>query len=209
MTKSTESAPVEVTLLPCPFCGVPLSIRCGVNPYGRCDTSGCWVHECKIIVPLHDPSQVAAWNTRAQSEAPLRAEVERLREALDPFAVIGRAIKAPPALLDELEAHRLATLTPVSEPAIPVGMVPWHGGDCAPEDWDGGPVMFRGGETSNDTGPWHWAHAHQRSDIIAYTPKVAEPATAASGGDADPSNLRKAQSASSGDADAGLREALK
>lgn len=31
---------------------------------------------------------------RAQSEAPLRAEVERLREALEPFAVIGRAIKA-------------------------------------------------------------------------------------------------------------------
>lgn len=51
-------------LKPCPFCGHPPSRRTGVNPYGRCDTEGCWAHERKITIPFDDHNQVRAWNTR-------------------------------------------------------------------------------------------------------------------------------------------------
>lgn len=52
-------------LKPCPFCGVSLYIRGGVNPYGRCDTPGCWTQKRGVTIPLDDPSQVEQWNTRA------------------------------------------------------------------------------------------------------------------------------------------------
>lgn len=79
------------------------------------------------------------------------------------------------------------------------GMVPWRGGDCAPEDWDGGDVLLDWGDDSNSTRRYtvckaediDWNTDSWRSDldqaryaiIIAYTPKatVAE-ATAAFAG---------------------------
>ena len=48
----------------CPFCAKPLTIRNGVNPYGRCDTEGCWMAEAKIGISCDDPKQVERWNTR-------------------------------------------------------------------------------------------------------------------------------------------------
>lgn len=65
-------------------------------------------------------------------------------------------------------------------PAIPAGMVPWHGGDAAPEDWDGGQVQFRVGKLSQQSHnwAWFWGDPHDDYDIIAYTP-VARPAATA------------------------------
>lgn len=48
----------------CPFCAKPLTVRNGVNPYGRCDTEGCWMAEAKIGISCDDPKQVERWNTR-------------------------------------------------------------------------------------------------------------------------------------------------
>ncbi|WP_226018468.1 hypothetical protein [Novosphingobium sp. FKTRR1] len=57
----------EATLKPCPFCGSALGIRRSVNPYGRCNTDGCWMHDRKIIVPIDDGMQIEQWNTRDQA----------------------------------------------------------------------------------------------------------------------------------------------
>src|SRR5688572_3988981 len=35
---------------PCPFCGKALSLRGGVNPYGVCDTQGCWMNDRALAV---------------------------------------------------------------------------------------------------------------------------------------------------------------
>lgn len=59
----------EIALKACPFCGDSLYIRRGANPYGRCETRGCWMHERRVAVPLHDPVQVAAWNNRVWTAA--------------------------------------------------------------------------------------------------------------------------------------------
>lgn len=48
----------------CPFCAKPLTVRNGVNSYGRCDTEGCWMAEAKIGISCDDPKQVDRWNTR-------------------------------------------------------------------------------------------------------------------------------------------------
>lgn len=57
-------------LAPCPFCGEPLFIRRGVNPYGRCESTGCWMRERKLTVPLQDEDQVRGWNTRTYCAPP-------------------------------------------------------------------------------------------------------------------------------------------
>jgi hypothetical protein len=68
-------------LADCPFCGAPLTLGGGVNPWGRCDTPECWMNERKLVIPLDEPTQITAWNTRAfpslQDEDDL---VRRLRE---------------------------------------------------------------------------------------------------------------------------------
>lgn len=91
MTKTTESAPVEVTQ-------GDREAAADLIEWQR----GPYIRSRRLNVPdeiragLRDRSGTvqAFARHRAQSEAPLRAEVERLREALEPFAVIGRAIKA-------------------------------------------------------------------------------------------------------------------
>lgn len=63
--------------------------------------------------------------------------------------------------------------TSTGEREIPAGMKPWHGGDSAPEDWDGGPgVYFRNGRVSAERRGWNWTHVGTGSDIIAYTPRA-------------------------------------
>lgn len=49
---------VQGELKACPFCTKPLTIRGGRNPYGRCDTDGCWMNARMIVVVMHDPAQV-------------------------------------------------------------------------------------------------------------------------------------------------------
>lgn len=66
----------------CPFCGVELFIRTGVNAYGRCETAGCWTHERKATVPLWDLDQVEAWNTRPEPSGEPGGEVILAARAL-------------------------------------------------------------------------------------------------------------------------------
>jgi len=73
---------------------------------------------------------------------------------------------------------------------VPDGMKPWAGGDVAPVDWNGGPVLLRNGSTmfpsnvslayhANGTNRWN----HQREnrnpdwDIIAYSAALTPDAT--------------------------------
>ncbi len=58
---------------------------------------------------------------------------------------------------------------------IPAGMVPWHGGDAAPADWDGGPVLWSKGPMCKPGGflSWRYCGTPGVPNIIAYTPKPA------------------------------------
>lgn len=72
-------------------------------------------------------------------------------------------------------AINAATRTP--PPIIPAGMVAWHGGDSAPEDWDReGRIFTRSGATVTRPKPAYteWRHGIC-DDIIAYTPLAAAP----------------------------------
>lgn len=59
---------------------------------------------------------------------------------------------------------------------IPANMKPWSGGDSAPEDWDGGPVLLRGRVKPYVQPPgaealdWGRSDVDAESDILAYTP---------------------------------------
>lgn len=69
----------------CPFCAKPLTIRNGVNPYGRCDTEGCWMAEAKIGISCDDPKQVERWNTRpapAATDTGLETVAENLARTI-------------------------------------------------------------------------------------------------------------------------------
>lgn len=64
------------------------------------------------------------------------------------------------------------------EVVIPAGMVAWHGGDSAPADWDGGPVLGDDGDLyeADEDGGLDWRHGLSARDIgadlIAYTPRT-------------------------------------
>ncbi len=76
------------------------------------------------------------------------------------------------------ERAALPPSSPATAADIPEGMVPWHGGDSEPDDWDGGPVLWRNCAIApplRQDGPVRWAHTDPYSrghdfDIIAYTP---------------------------------------
>ncbi|HEX8555246.1 MAG TPA: hypothetical protein VF695_11110 [Sphingomonas sp.] len=76
---------------------------------------------------------------------------------------------------DRCAGEREATSEPTpvtSDTAIPAGMVPWHGGDAAPADWDRrSPVLYRDGRFGDYYGVEGFAHKGDETDIIAYTPK--------------------------------------
>jgi hypothetical protein len=64
-TKPNEPEALE----PCPFCGAPLFFNGNkMNPYGRCETEGCWMHDRKCTVPTDDPWQVGQWNRRVHAQ---------------------------------------------------------------------------------------------------------------------------------------------
>jgi hypothetical protein len=122
------------------------------------------------------------WAAFASTEA--NAEVERLREALIAMGrmipgvmVSDRASNDFLTKLPEEMAHyhlRRAALAQADQPsaaAIPAGMVPWHGGDGAPDDWDGGNCLTRQGELVLPLTDFRWLQGPAlSSDIIAYTP---------------------------------------
>lgn len=69
-------------------------------------------------------------------------------------------------------------LGPEPEAVVPAGMVPWHGGDSAPADYDGGPFLRRNRAMftpSNGFSAGYWGHCGSGRDIVAYTPKQATP----------------------------------
>jgi hypothetical protein len=80
----------EAVLLPCPFCGNP--------PKSGDSTYGYWLIFCsdennclaQPSVELKTEAEaIAAWNTRAQTDATIEAqaaEIERLRDALEYYA---------------------------------------------------------------------------------------------------------------------------
>lgn len=77
----------------------------------------------------------------------------------------GRTPLLPPAdhiayqVLDHNEAHGTS-------------FVPWYGGDSAPEDWDGGLVLWREGRSSLGAANWRVGQgtdSPKGSDIIGYT----------------------------------------
>lgn len=58
----------------------------------------------------------------------------------------------------------------MTDDAIPAGMVAWAGGDAAPADWDGGPVLRRHGGMSLPNGQFAWSsNGGGQGNIIAYT----------------------------------------
>lgn len=78
----------------------------------------------------------------------------------------------PEAHADPCTCGRLATA------ANPEGMKAWSGGDTAPADWDGGPVLLRNGYRGVAR---HWGRGTPSpigyegdNDIIAYTPQTSD-----------------------------------
>ena len=61
-------------------------------------------------------------------------------------------------------------MRPVDRVEIPAGMVEWHGGEAAPDDWDRKGVLVRCGELVAHVSDW--SHYGLWNDIIAYTPRT-------------------------------------
>lgn len=116
---------------------------------------------------------------------PVAGSVEIMREALEWYAEhvagcrkIGRIGDPFRHALDEDGGQRARAAVPPSKPdapTLPEGMKPWHGGDAAPEDWDGGECLRSDRVTMLPSEGTDWQHKNDRYDIIAYTP-VARPA---------------------------------
>lgn len=52
-------------LLPCPFCGRPLTRGSRqINPHARCTTEDCYGNKMPVV-NLDVPASVSAWNKRA------------------------------------------------------------------------------------------------------------------------------------------------
>lgn len=93
-------------------------------------------------------------------------------KAFSPDSANGRLMIAVcgEILADSLEAFHAKP----SAGELPTGMLPWEGGDTAPDDYQGGLVMFRDGDTAmGERDPWDWSHGHLSADIIAYMPGAA------------------------------------
>lgn len=93
----------------------------------------------------------------------------------------------------------LDALAPPS--AAPVGMVPWAGGDSAPEDWDGGLVLLADGtywQEDPEDGPIYWGRDFSETGciepgcVIAYTPKALQQSRSTPGAVSEVSALRNA-----------------
>jgi hypothetical protein len=92
------------------------------------------------------------------------AQLAIISDQVDPLKALATPTSSPAAV-------------PEATPTIPAGMKPWHGGDSAPEDWDGGDVLLRsGGIQPSPPTDYCWGHGwleNGMGDIIAYTPLAA------------------------------------
>ncbi len=186
--------------LSCKLCGGKALISdagIGAGYYIRCENrrnirvhEGCMIGDNRLGGWAYN---VMDWWNRLHSHQALstaRGEGD-LREALDQcmkqFAFYAsehaKAGKCEKAATNQRFADMC--LAALSEPrpsapeevAIPAGMKAWHGGECAPDDWDGGEVKRLDGRFSVlplDTHASHWRHDADDNDIIAYTPKASE-----------------------------------
>lgn len=103
--------------------------------------------------------------------------------ACDTLQELERASDIPGSRVHILEQAMLRAALASNSPVvgedvstIPAGMKPWSGGDSAPKDWDGGPVLCADGDIlTDDCDPddWDWNNEHgdPNERIIAYTPK--------------------------------------
>lgn len=134
MTETPHTGTVEA-LRECPFCGDPLFVRSGANPYGRCETDGCWMAERAIMVPFDDRRQVESWNTRAAlASTPTPQAPVWPRYGVDPRngGVTGphdgsAAQQAPVATLSEVEPCFLAQLRRINSARL----AEWEGDEKA------------------------------------------------------------------------------
>lgn len=78
---------------------------------------------------------------------------------------------AKPSLTTDPVTNALATLSAYNAAHPDAPMTWWPGGDKAPEDWDGGKVLFKTGVTGNVAGRW--------PAIIGYHQKAEAPEPAA------------------------------
>lgn len=60
---------------------------------------------------------------------------------------------------------------PVVSGELPAGMVPWAGGEPAPADWDGGPVLLANGDLYAAPVGHQWLAPFGENYVVAYTPK--------------------------------------
>lgn len=156
-------------LKPCPMCNRPLTVSLGVNPTARCNTPDCWISERRIGIPLDDPKQVAAWNTRAPA-----VDTDR-RERLIDIAAKALWISGGPEVdwsaggESAQAVHRLwaADVVDAIIASDPVGVREgWRPIETAPKDgttievqYDVDIVRVNWGSYENDAGPcvgWVW-----------------------------------------------------
>lgn len=111
------------------------------------------------------------------SDADLTKHYEASKSGL--VAMVGSEVRQ---IIGELRHLRTQAALPTAEPepAIPAGMVPWHGGDSAPGDWDQGVVLLADGtywQEDPEDGPIYWGRDFSETgciepgSVIAYTPK--------------------------------------
>lgn len=122
-------------------------------------------------------NHVIAAGFYTREEADRYADVEGV--TIEPLSRYRDDAERTKAECDRLLA-RLASPQPDAQQGevagIPKGMKPWHGGDSAPDDWDGGFVLQRNGTALSDASEgYDWRNfggttVDGDSDIIAYTP---------------------------------------
>lgn len=65
-----------IDLLPCPFCGLPLTRGSRpINPNARCTTEDCYGGKMPVV-NLDVPASVSAWNKRPHSADPAGREYD-------------------------------------------------------------------------------------------------------------------------------------
>lgn len=109
-----------------------------------------------------------------KQERALREALQRILDA-DFNCAPRQYFMAAQGIAEEALSTSAHTLAEGGEGAIPAGMKPWAGGDSAPEDWDGGPVLLADDQMVDD--PFDWSRCGGECGcveswcIIAYTPK--------------------------------------
>ncbi|KAB2762252.1 hypothetical protein F9K98_10450 [Brucella anthropi] len=152
---------MKYELKSCPFCAKPLTVRNGVNPYGRCDTEGCWMAEAKIGISCDDPKQVERWNTRP---TPVATPADATDEMVDAALAVDWDNEDERATVHNIwhamTAHMptLVLVTPVSPDAT------GKCGELVTERRSGGYYWIKG---SDGWEPWKWTSKGWTNEFIS------------------------------------------